>query len=82
MLREIKLPPDQAEERERLLQLHRQLNENLACMEDLKRSNPGFEVMVDAFSDLIEVTARAACEAALAIEMAEIHRLKTGDLSG
>lgn len=81
MLHAIELPPEQAEERERLLKLHRQLTENLACLEDVRRSNPGFEVMVDAFRDLMEVTARAACEAALAIEMVEMHRLKIDDLS-
>lgn len=79
-LPEISLTPEQAQTRENLLLLHRQLNDNMACLEQLKLENPGFELMVDAFRNLMEVTARAACEAALSIEMVELH-LSTLDRS-
>lgn len=72
----ITLTPEQAKERESLLLLHKQLHDNMECLEQLKLANPGFEGMVDAFRDLMEATARAACEAALTIEMLGIHQSK------
>lgn len=82
MLRKISLTRVQAQERERLLQLHRQLNENLACLEEVKRSNPGFEVMIDAYRDLVIVTAHAACEAVIAMELEAMHSIRDGKPSG
>ncbi len=67
-----RLSTEQKFERDSLLQLHRELTNSLKDLAELRLSRPGFEDMIDAYSRLASITAEAACEAAIAIEMQAI----------